>query len=122
MATRHPKAGGRSKPRFDRFQQSPPKLAQPPLEQRQFEPVPRNMFLRDAVPAAMLDRDARRVAYRLEPDVDLGRLIVGLRRGRGGLGVGRADRHRGGGAKGDAGNGRNASRRMRALQEPTPGS
>src|SRR3546814_3545750 len=34
------------------------------------------MFLRNRLPAAMLDRHARFAAHRLEPHIDLGRLIV----------------------------------------------
>src|SRR3546814_1993748 len=52
-------------------------LAETALEQHQFEAVARGMALRDGVPAAMFDRDARFVADRLEAHLDLGRLILG---------------------------------------------
>src|SRR5262249_48339898 len=37
--------------------------------------VTRHVLLRDAVPALMLDRDPRLLAYGLEADLDLGRLV-----------------------------------------------
>src|SRR3989344_1392138 len=50
-------------------------LAEPPLEQHQVDPVARYMFLRDRIPAAMLDRHPRLGSDRLEAHLDLGRLI-----------------------------------------------
>src|SRR5690606_41786757 len=66
----------RSKPPAHLLQQPAPELPQPPLEQHQLESMPRDMSLRDRIPAAMLDGHARFVAERLETHIDFGRLIV----------------------------------------------
>ena len=52
-----------------------PMVGKARLKRAERKPVPCGVRLRDAVPAAMLDRDARFIADRFKTHLDLGRVV-----------------------------------------------